>query len=47
MEAGLGVVGERVREGMRSSQLRDVAEMEEMVEMHDQISAMGEQMNDE
>jgi hypothetical protein len=45
MEAGLGAVEERVREGMRSSQLRDVAEMEEMVEMHDLISAMGEQMN--
>jgi hypothetical protein len=45
MEAGLCAVEERVREGMRSSQLRDVAGMEEMVEMSDQISAMSEQMS--
>ena len=52
MDAGLGAVEEqaeevkrRVMEGMRASQMRDVAEMEEMVELHDQISAMGEQMS--
>ena len=45
MMAGLGVVEERVMEGMRASQLRDVSEMEEMVGISDQISAVGEQMS--
>jgi phage-related tail protein len=43
--AGLGVVEERVMEGMRASQLRDVSEMEEMVGISDQMGAMGEQMS--
>ena len=45
MMVGLGVVEERVMEGMRASQLRDVSEMEEMVGISDQISAVGEQMS--